>query len=406
MSRVIISAGHTNNNPGSTANGLREVDLTRQISKAILPHLRSNGVLTLSVPPEMDVVQKITWINNTGYKEEFNDVCVEIHINEADGTQTGIEGWYKENGQNKSQQLTEKLLQSITTDTGLKNNGSKSEYMHELGGLAFVHNTTLISSLIEIGYIDNPQDADFLKKTENIEKIGKSIAKGIMQFLGLEYKEIKPMISAATPQISTVPVQTTQPTSTAMPNIPVRPSTPPSFPTPPSSLGVPPTSTTAPNSFIASREERKEMIKRNYIKILGREPNQSDLNYFLNTGIIEDQLIKRMIDSQEHADLVKSRQEILDIKTKFQSLQAELIQLRTETKDKTEMINNLNNLLTQKNISLTELHRRLMYYERGPNSKPAETPNTPEQPAQLVSEENYGNSFMDRIFKFFSDRLG
>ena len=67
MARVIISSGHSSANPGSVANGLREVDIARQIAKATLKYLRMQGVISLSVPPEMELLQRIEWINGTGY---------------------------------------------------------------------------------------------------------------------------------------------------------------------------------------------------------------------------------------------------------------------------------------------------------------------------------------------------
>src|SRR5687768_3910001 len=105
MARIIVSAGHTSMDPGMSSGDLREVDLTRKIANATIPYLRSNGLITLSVPPELDLARRIEWINATGYRETLNDIAVEIHIN--DGGKSGLEGWYKEEGNNKSQQLAQ-----------------------------------------------------------------------------------------------------------------------------------------------------------------------------------------------------------------------------------------------------------------------------------------------------------
>jgi uncharacterized coiled-coil protein SlyX len=154
------------------------------------------------------------------------------------------------------------------------------------------------------------------------------------------------------------------------------------------------------NSYLKSRDERKEMIKDNYNKILGRAPNKSDLNYFLNTGINEEKLIEKMINSQEHADLVRARQEVLTTKAKFHSQEAELILLRSQVEDKTQLIDNLNSLLAQKNVAITELQRRLRYIEN-------QLRNTPNQNDNHQNKKiNYNEPFIDKIFRFFSDRLG
>lgn len=408
MARVIISAGHSNTDPGTIANGLREVDVARSIAKAITPHLRQNGVLTLSVPYELDLKGKIDWINKTGYKKEFRDICIEIHANEADGKKSGVEIWYEGQGGNDSQKLADSVLDFVTKEGGLENQGSHSELKHEFKSLAFVSSTSPIGVLVEAGYLDNPKDAAMLKDESNIQKIGKSIAKGILKFLNIEYKEVK-VVPVAQPQkpITPPPVvpSTSVNQSVGQGSTFIQPNPQPTTPafTPPSSFnnnsfssGM--GSTGGNNSYLASRDDRKEMINKTYIKILGREPNQSDLNYFLNTGINEDQLIKKMIDSQEHVDLVKARQEVLTTKAQFHAHQAELIQLRAETKDKTDLINNLNNLLGQKNIALTELHRKLQYYEAQLYQKAQQ----PSAPRPLP----YKEPMMDRIFRYFSDRLG
>ncbi|MCA9383118.1 N-acetylmuramoyl-L-alanine amidase, partial [Candidatus Dojkabacteria bacterium] len=209
MPRVIVSSGHTSKSPGTVANGLKEVDLARKIAKATLPHLRQNGVITLSVPPDMDLFQRLEWINKTGYDENTGDIAIEIHIN--DGGDSGVEAWYEGEGDTESKRLTETLLQEVTAESGLTNKGSKSEYDHDLGSIAFLHEVHPVASLIECGYIDNEKDAEFLKDDNNIAKLGKGIAKGILKYLNIEYRE------AQMPANNNQQPQTNQNQSTAKP---------------------------------------------------------------------------------------------------------------------------------------------------------------------------------------------
>ena len=156
------------------------------------------------------------------------------------------------------------------------------------------------------------------------------------------------------------------------------------------------TSGTQTKKFM-TREERKEMIKKNYVKILGREPNQSDLNYFLNISISEQDLIKRMVDSQEHADLVKARQEVIKIKEKFVKQKDELLRLRVKTKDQQSIIKNLNALLMQKNRIIFELQQRLQQLKA---LVPHKGKNTKKRKPQ------YNKTTKEKLLDFFSDRLG
>ena len=104
MPRAILSSGHTSADPGSKANGLVEYELSRKISRAVLPYLRQHGIITLSVPADLDLLKRIDWINKTGYDETNNDIAIEIHINE--GGKSGIESWYEGEGESNSKKQT------------------------------------------------------------------------------------------------------------------------------------------------------------------------------------------------------------------------------------------------------------------------------------------------------------
>lgn len=405
MPRVIISTGHSSSNPGTIANGLREVDVIRQIAKATLPHLRANGIISLSVPPDLDVSQRIEWINKSGYAEENNDVCIELHLNS--GGDSGLEGWYEDEGQNKSEALAEDILQKTAEETGLKNNGAHSEYDHEYGSLAFLHETLPVAALIECGFIDNNDDAEFLKKPENIEKVGRGIAKGILKYFGIEFKD---SLSAGSNTIPTPPspasvTPTPAPITNISDNGSVTPAPRPTTTyTPPSTISNTDPFANRPLSSPAgggmkpmmTRDERKDMITKHYIKILGREPNQNDLNYFLNIGITEDQLIKKMIDSQEHADLVKARQEILKTKKKFNDQQTELIRLRNQTADQQRILDNMQQSINEKNLSLAEMQQKITEYQKINSDKTIVKQHDGVNP-------NYKGTFLDRLFRAFSD---
>jgi len=417
MPRVIISSGHTAQNPGTVANDLREYDVSRKISNAIMPFLRQSGVISLSVPPNMELFNRLEWINKAGYDKSLGDVAIEIHVN--DGGKSGIEAWFEGEGNNQSQQLSNLVISEAANETGLQNHGAKSEYQHKLGSISFLHEANPITCLIECGYLDNSDDANFLKKEENIKKFGKGIAKGILKFMKVEFKE--PAVST-TPKPTPAPKQTIppshqikssraniyqglpqapptiQPTSLAtnMTTPMQKPNIPASFPpTMPNSQF--PQQSPQGMSQMPSREQRKELIKKNYIKVLGREPNQNDLNYFINIGIKEDDLIKKMVNSQEHADLVKARQEVLKTKKKFNDQQLELETLRAADQDNTNITKQLNQSIQQKNFAIAQ-----MQYKYNTILKQISDPQVKQKRTSKISK-GYRGTFLDRLFKAFSD---
>lgn len=496
MPRVIISSGHTAASPGVTANGLQEYDLAHKIAKYALKYIRLNGIISLSVPPNMELKERIDWINRTGYMRETNDIAIEIHIN--DGDKSGLEAWFEGDGGNPSQGVAVQVLDAVSRESSLPNLGAKSEFQHQLGSIAFVHELNPHSIILECGYIDNEHDAAILKQEHNLEACGRGIAKGILNYYGLEYREMAPQYNpsgvmpapAATPQPAVQPATYQAPAAQPAPvsyqpaavpatpapeakapeqgfdeeytdydedyyddNLikrpaaPVTPVTPApnaaqnlntgvTMAAPPSpassqsklqnySAAVPgtpaaPVYNTAPGypgnygapaypgsygapanptgAGFPSREERKQMISNNYEKVLGREPNQNDLNYFLNVGIREDELLKKMIDSQEHADLVKARQEVITMKKEFNDAQEELQQLRTLKEDQKTIMDEMNQSIEQKNTALT----KLQYDIRELQQKQQEQI---ELRKKSATKKKYKMSFADKLFKAFSDIL-
>lgn len=404
MPRAIISSGHTSKDPGSQANGLIEYEVARKISRAVLPFLRQHGIITLSVPADLDLLNRIDWINKTSYDETTNDIAVEIHINE--GGKRGIETWYEGEGESKSKQLSDILLKTTSEESGLPKQSSNSEYNHEIGSIAFLHDCNAITALIECGYIDNEEDAKFLKVDTNITKIAKGIAKGVLEYFGIEFKEFpaaatQPITSPATPtsQIPTQPV--TAPVAGnsfgGINNFNTPPYNPQSnFGSDMGGFGGPPP--VAQGGFM-NRDDRKKMVETMYVKVLGREPNQNDLNYFLNIGINENELLKKMVDSQEHADLVKSRQEVIKAKDEMNENKAELIQLRASVEDQKVIIRNLHALIAQKNQAIAQAQQQLGMMQNYQNSQ--NQASAQQQASQ--SNHNYKGTFLDKLFKAFSD---
>jgi hypothetical protein len=386
MARIIISAGHTNQDPGTTINGLREVDLTRAIVKKLIPYLRTNGLITLSIPPDMPLDKRISWINGTGYREDLNDIAIEIHVN--DGGKSGFEFWYRGQNSQKSKQLADDVMGCVTDATGLPNQGVKSEFEHEFGSLAFISNTNTVSVLLECLYLDNPDDLAKLKDENELEKIAKGLAKGVMKYLNVEFKE--PTISNFSPQTQQQPSQAPTIQNT-YPNTSMSPIQPYSPPTPTYNSTANPAETDN-----LTREQRKNMIYSIYQKILGREPTQNDLNYFLNISITEPKLIQRMIDSQEHLDMVNASLEAKSLKQTTSTSQIELTRTKAELEDNKVILEKLKILLQQKNLYLSKMRSQLTKVSkmRG-NFRPSNSGST-----------QYKGSLAERFFNFFSGILG
>jgi hypothetical protein len=393
MPRLLISAAHTLENPGEVFGDLREADITRNILKKTLPYLESKNIEFQAVPLDLQLLKRIDWIKSTGYSKEQGDIFIEIHVN--DGGKRGIEGWFDGAAvpNNNSKVFAESIVNSLCKTTGYQNQGVKSEYEHDLGSLIILNQSNLIATAIELLYIDNPEDVSILKDDSKLESLAKTLADSVQEYV----INVAPTLKyTATKGLTPLPQSGFQPNSFQNSNQSV---------TSPFANPIPSYGTTAPNKpILMDREERKEMIKKTFLKVLGKEPSQNDLNYYLNTGIAETDLIKKLIEGEEHTKIIQNANEFKELSDKVAKLNAEVDQLKTNGKDTKLMQESMNRLLEHKNLLIARLHQELArnniivhggHIDSLPQVKPATyTPNS-----NTVKKKRSFGDFLSDIFK-------
>jgi uncharacterized coiled-coil protein SlyX len=417
MPRVIVSAGHTDELPGTVVGDLKEVEQSRKIAKQVVSQLRKDGVITLSVPYNLSLNQRIKWINATGYDKGKGDVLVEIHNNK--GGKTGVEAWYVNSEDKRSRKLAESLTAGIEQETGLEIQGIKDQKDHKLGEIKVIKQVKPIAALLECLYLDNKSDQQFLKDDNKIKLLGTTIAKAITKYIGVKTKtskqenlKMRKFDTAKQPKNNSSQVNSRKSNSSNSKNTSNnfgQPSSPPPFSnsfnspsagssSPPANFGGGASSGFQSNKPTMTRDERKEMIKKWYMKAFGKQPEQGDLNYFLNIGITEEQMIKRILDSQDHADMVKNAREYAETKKKYDDLVVKAENLDKKLKDQRVIMEKLNSLLLQKNSALSQMQKRSTYLM----SKIEEIQSN--KGVQTVKLDYKGN-FWERLMDWFSRTL-
>lgn len=434
MSRVLISAGHTVMDPGQIYQDLREADLTRKIAPKIIPYIEKAKVEVKGVPLDLPLLQRLEWINNTGYSDAQGDVCIEIHVN--DGNKRGVEAWFLGEGGNNSHKLAKVLVDTITADTGYQSQGIHPEHEHELRSLTFLNRSNPTTVLLETLFIDNAEDIKILKDDAKLEELAKSVARGILRYIGKDlegndlpadqkpkYDDLKPIprkqeenpfgdldsmfddmpSPPPMPQASTAPAP--KPFTAPSP-VPAFGGTAPGFG---SSFGQPmgAGSNAGSGTTMMDREQRKQMVTEVYSQGLGREPTQSDLNYFLNSGISKPDLLEKIFKSQEHLDLVKAKQELEDVKKKIPDLESQATKSRAEAAETKEMLASLQQLLAHKNKAIADLEGAV-YSKHGMHSsvlsatqQAQAATSSPEVQEGIPSPQ----SWRERLFHNLSKRL-
>lgn len=363
--KILISAAHTKENPGAIYQDLREADLTRKMLSLLIPILEKEKIEFESVPLDLPLMQRIDWINKRNLSEKDGDIFVELHVN--DGGKRGLESWFrgKSSDKNRSEQLAKHIVQNISKDTGYENIGAKSEYDHELKGLLILNQINIPGTAVELLFIDNAEDIAILKDEAQLTKMLESLAKSIKNFLDtvpivFEEKKEEDMFFGdddfgddflSQPFFAPPKAGGIDPIS--QPFLPK--------PNPASIIGN--SAKTQATPTLMDRDQRKDMITNTYKKILGKEPPQNDLNYNLNIAVTEEDLTKKLLESEDFKKLVTDAADAAELKKEKQKNEAEYLNYKKQVEDSKKMIENLNKLLNMKNQYIAQMQDELQKYK-------------------------------------------
>ena len=184
--KVYIDQGHNPSPPNSGAegNGYREQDITYEVGIRLAQLLRENGNfdVRLSRPTRQTQLGTSNASSLSARVNEANswgaDYFVSIHTNasvspEAKGTEVLV---YSRNS--VSYNLAEDILRELTEITGFDNRGVKLR-----AGLYVLRKTNMPAVLVELGFISNAYEANFM--ANNPQLFAQGIYLGILDYLSL-----------------------------------------------------------------------------------------------------------------------------------------------------------------------------------------------------------------------------
>ena len=182
MKKVFIDAGHGGKDSGATGNGIKEKDIVLSVSLKIGEVLKRHNV-EVFYSRETDVFIELTERATMANQLDV-DVFVSVHANAMDNDIVqGLETFSHPNSKNGTA-LAKCIQDSLIKDKlYTKNRGIKT------ANFSVLRNTKMTAALGELGFITNKEDSDILKNKQN--ELAESIAKGILNFLGMKYIEDK-----------------------------------------------------------------------------------------------------------------------------------------------------------------------------------------------------------------------
>lgn len=182
MVKLYLDVGHGGSDSGASGNGLKEKNLTLQISKKINSLLKSYAGITVKMSRSTDktlsLQQRTNEANSWGA-----DLLVSIHINAGGGT--GFESYiYNGSVQDNTPKLQNNLHGEIMKELkGVTDRGKKRANFHML------RESRMIAVLTENLFIDTKKDSDILKKQSFINKVAQGHVNGIVKLFNLKKKK-------------------------------------------------------------------------------------------------------------------------------------------------------------------------------------------------------------------------
>jgi N-acetylmuramoyl-L-alanine amidase len=179
---VYLSPSTQENNKGEGKYGSEEYRMN-QIADVTELILKKHALTVYRNKPSMSLSQVVSDSNSKN-----SDIHFAIHSNAYNKTARGCEVFCYKFG-SKGEILAKKVYKNValltqTSDRGVKqgyNFYGTGKHMYEL---AYTKST---ASLIEVAFHDNEKDAEWI--INNIKPIGIAIAKGILDYFGIEYKD-------------------------------------------------------------------------------------------------------------------------------------------------------------------------------------------------------------------------
>lgn len=180
MVKVFLSAGHGGNDPGAVAYGLKEKDINLQILLACKAELERHGltvVCSRTIDSDDSVQEEVREANKSGAK-----IAVSFHTNAGKGD--GSETFYYESS--TSGKTLAYLCEKYVKELGQNSRGVKAT-----SSLYFLRKTIMPAVLCECAFIDNDVDNNIIDTVTEQKKFGVAYAKGILEYLGVAYREPK-----------------------------------------------------------------------------------------------------------------------------------------------------------------------------------------------------------------------
>lgn len=176
---VVIDPGHGGLETGATSGGLAEQHLNLDISLRVYKLLKEKGVNVFLIRNDdtyVDLYERAILANTMNAS-----LFVSIHNNSFNGSAYGTETLYYNNSPKTG--FTSYDLATILQRNLISNLYSYNRGLKERPGLVVLNRTLMPAALVEVGFVDNEGERNYLMKEDFRQSAAKGICDGIIEGL-------------------------------------------------------------------------------------------------------------------------------------------------------------------------------------------------------------------------------
>lgn len=179
---IILDAGHGGKDPGALGNGYTEAQATLAISKYAKKYFDASPFqlkMTRTEPNQFyELYERVDFAHR-----EKGSLFVSVHINSfSNPSANGIETYYHSSKPKSETEKESKAMASYLQDRAIEawakvgNRGVKSQ------GFYVIRMTAMPSTLLEAGFISNPENLKKISSPEWQEKMGRAVYLGVLDY--------------------------------------------------------------------------------------------------------------------------------------------------------------------------------------------------------------------------------
>ncbi|MCM3636525.1 N-acetylmuramoyl-L-alanine amidase [Sporosarcina luteola] len=176
---IVIDPGHGGKDPGAAGNGMREKDIVLDISKRMKNYFQGTPI-NIKLTRETDVFLELSQRVQFAQRNKA-DLFVSVHANAFNGKASGIETFYYSAARNpnvsESKALSTYIQNRMLEAWNLPDRRVQSKSLH------VIRENTMPATLIEVGFIDNAKDAQYIKSPAHRETMAKAVFLGTLDYL-------------------------------------------------------------------------------------------------------------------------------------------------------------------------------------------------------------------------------